>query len=148
MMVPMAEQQNFANHTQRVPLFLGLALVLLLTIIGAGVNLYRSFGDHERLYNAALILVLSLCVFVAAGLARGFALKAQDRAIRAEENLRSFVLTGKLLDPRLTIHQIIALRFASDAEFLALAKKAADESMTPVAIKQAVTNWRADLYRV
>jgi hypothetical protein len=79
---------------------------------------------------------------------RIYALKAQDRAIRAEENLRHFVLTGKLLDARLSIKQIVALRFASDAEFPALAATAADTNMAPDAIKQAIRNWRADLYRV
>ena len=77
-----------------------------------------------------------------------YALKAQDRAIRAEENLRHFVLTGKLLDPRIEIRQVIALRFAPDEEFVALAGRAAEESLTPDAIKQAVKNWRADEYRV
>jgi hypothetical protein len=80
--------------------------------------------------------------------ARTFALKAQDRAIRAEENLRHFAMTGKLLDPRLSVKQIVGLRFASDEEFVALARKAADESLTPDAIKRAVKNWRADTYRV
>jgi hypothetical protein len=75
-------------------------------------------------------------------------LKAQDRAIRGEENLRHFVLTGKRLDPRLTIRQIIALRFAPDDEFVALAKAAADKNLAADAIKQAVENWRADTYRV
>ena len=77
-----------------------------------------------------------------------FALKAQDRAIRAEENLRHFALTGKLLDPRLDMRQVIALRFASDAEFVALARRAAADTLTPDAIKQAIQNWRADTYRV
>jgi hypothetical protein len=77
-----------------------------------------------------------------------FANKAQDRAIRAEENLRYFVLTGKLLDPRLSVRQIIGLRFASDAEFVALAQRAADERLSEDAIKRSVKNWRADLYRV
>jgi hypothetical protein len=72
----------------------------------------------------------------------------QDRAIRAEENLRHFALTGKRLDPRLTIKQIVGLRFASDAEFVELARKAAESSMTQDAIKTSVTNWRADYDRV
>jgi hypothetical protein len=42
----------------------------------------------------------------------------------------------------------VGLRFASDEEFVALARKAAEESLTPGAIKQAVKNWRADNYRV
>ena len=49
---------------------------------------------------------------------RMFPLQAQDRAIRAEENLRHYVLAGKLLDSRLTIRQIIGLRFAIDEEFV------------------------------
>ena len=79
---------------------------------------------------------------------RIFALKAQDRAIRAEENLRHFAMTGKLLDPKLTIRQIIGLRFASDEEFVALARRAAEEGLTEDAIKRAVKQWRPDTYRV
>ena len=80
--------------------------------------------------------------------ARSFGTRAQDRAIRAEENLRHFVLTGKLLDSRLKIHQITALRFASDEEFVSLAKKAADDEMKPEDIKKSINNWRADWDRV
>ena len=64
------------------------------------------------------------------------------------ENLRHFALTGKLLDPRLTIKQIIGLRFASDGEFVELARKAADENMPLDTIKKSVKNWRADHDRV
>lgn len=144
----MAEQQNFGNHVRRVPELMALALVLLATFIGAAVNLYMSWGDHERLYSAALILVLTACVFVTVGLARTFALKAQDRAIRAEENLRHYVLTGKLLDSRLGPAQIAAVRFASDAELPALANLAAEKAMTAKAIKESVKSWRADWHRV
>ena len=141
------EQQNYANHARRVPGFLGLGVVLLLSFVGACVNAYHSIGDHHRMYSAWLILVLVLCVLVTAFFARTFALKAQDRAIRAEENLRHFVLTGKLLDARLTPLQIVGLRFASDGEFVELAQRAAETGMDPKAIKQAVKNWRADHYR-
>jgi hypothetical protein len=75
---------------------------------------------------------------------RTFPLKAQDRAIRAEENLRHFALTGKLLDPRLTMKQIIGLRFACDAEFPELARKAAAEGLSMDAIKKSVKSWRSD----
>ncbi|MGD0361012.1 MAG: DUF6526 family protein [Bryobacteraceae bacterium] len=78
---------------------------------------------------------------------RVFPLKAQDRAIRAEENLRHFVLTGKLLDPRLVMGQVIALRFAPDEEFVDLARKAADANMPAAEIKRAIKNWKADNYR-
>ena len=142
-------EQNFANHTQLVTGFHRVLLPLLpLTFIGACVNLYLSWGDHERLYSATLLVALTFCVIMAAFFARIFALRAQDRAIRAEENLRHFVLTGKLLDARLTVRQIIGLRFASDAEFASLAQRAADENLAGDAIKRAVKQWRADLYRV
>lgn len=141
--------QNYANHTQIVPVFHRVLFPLLvLTLIGSGVNLYQSWGDHQRLYSAALILVLVVCTVMVTLLGRMFALKAQDRAVRVEENLRHFVLTGKLLDPRLNIRQVIGLRFASDAEFVALAKRAADENLTEDAIKRAVQQWRPDTYRV
>ena len=140
--------QNYANHRKFVPIFHGILLpVLFLTVIGSVVNLVLSIGDHQRLYSASLIVVLSFAMLVMSVLSRVFALKAQDRAIRAEENLRHFAMTGKLLDPRLEIHQVIALRFASDGEFLMLARRAAEESMPPDAIKRAIKDWKADLYR-
>ena len=142
------ETQNYQNHTQRVPGFLALGAVLLLSFIGGGVNLYKSIGDHQRLYSSALVLVLVGCVFMTALYARVFALKAQDRAIRAEENLRHFILTGKPLDGRLEPLQIVALRFAADDEFPGLAARAAEQSMKPDDIKKAVKYWRADLRRV
>jgi hypothetical protein len=125
-----------------------LFVLQLAILIGAVVNLVKSLGDHQRIYSASLIVALSVALFILSFLARIFALKAQDRAIRAEENLRHFVATGKLLDPRLNIRQVIGLRFASDEEYVALAKRAAEENPSEDAIKRAVRNWRADTYRV
>ena len=143
------ETQNYANHRQLVPMFhFVLFPLLVLTLIGSGVNLYDSWGDPIRFYSAALIVVLTFCVLMLMFLCRMFAVKAQDRAIRAEENLRHFALTGKLLDPRLTIRQIIGLRFASDGEFVSLAQEAAQKNLAEDAIKKAVKKWRADTYRV
>jgi uncharacterized membrane protein len=141
--------QNYANHRQYVPAFhIVLFGLLLATLIGSVVNLVKSWGDHARLYSASLIVALTVAVMLTAVLARVFALKAQDRAIRAEENLRHFVMTGRLLDPRLTIRQIIGLRFACDAEFPALAARAVNEGLSEDAIKRAVAGWRPDTYRV
>jgi hypothetical protein len=139
--------QNYANHPQKVPVFVAVLIALILTVIGACVNVYQSWGDHQRMYSAWLILVLSVCAFTGFFVCRGFALKAQDRAIRAEENLRHFVMTGRLLDPRLKPLQIVALRFASDEEFVALAKQSAEQDTDPKSIKQAIRSWRADHHR-
>ena len=73
--------------------------LLHITFIGSCVNLYQSWGDHTRIYSASLLVVLTFSTLLASLYARSFALKAQDRAIRAEEQLRHYVLTGKLLDP-------------------------------------------------
>ncbi len=141
--------QDYSNHRQMVPMFHYVLFgLLVLTFIGSLVNLYKSWGDHLRLYSASLLVVLTISVIMLTLFCRVFALKAQDRAIRAEENLRHYVLTGNLLDSRLTIGQTIALRFAPDEEFADLARRAAAEQMTADAIKRAVRNWRADLYRV
>jgi hypothetical protein len=142
-------KQNYSNHRRTVPMFhFGLLGILLLTLIGSFVNLYHSWGDHSRFYSASLITVLVFTVIVTALYSRVFALRAQDRAIRAEENLRHYVLTGRVLDPRLSIHQIIALRFAGDDEFPELARRAAVDVWSPDSIKKGVQVWRADTHRV
>ena len=139
------EEQSYAKHTKLDPPFHFILVPLsLLIVIGSVVNLFQSFDDHSRFYNASLITAIAVAVFVMAFLTRTYPLKAQDRAIRAEENLRHFVITGKLLDRRLTVKQIVALRFASDAEFAALATKAANESTPPADIKKNIKSWRAD----
>jgi hypothetical protein len=141
--------QNYANHRRYMLMFHAVLFPLLaLTFIGSVVNLVRSLGDHQRVYSASLIAVLTLSTLILMLLARVSALKAQDRAIRAEENLRHFALTGKLLDPKLTVRQIIGLRFAPDEEFVELARKAAGQNLSEDEIKRAVKNWKADTYRV
>jgi hypothetical protein len=137
--------QSFEKHTKFVPLYhFTLLPLILVTLIGSVVNLKHCYDDQQGVYGASLITVLAFALFLTAFLARVFPLKAQDRAIRAEENLRHYVLTGKLLDRRLTLAQIIGLRFASDAEFPALAEKAADTSMSQKDIKQAIKTWKPD----
>ena len=143
------QEQSYAKHAKFVPLFHYVLFgIIALTFIGSFVNLFQSFGDHERLYNASLITAISAALVLLFFFTRTFAMGVQDRAIRAEENLRHFALTGKLLDPRLSIKQIVGLRFASDAEFADLARKAAEGNMPPNEIKKSVKNWRADHDRV
>jgi hypothetical protein len=143
------QEQSYAKHAKFVPMFhYVLSGIIVLTFIGSLVNLGRSLGDHERIYNASLITAITVALVLLFYFTRTFAMGVQDRAIRAEENLRHFALTGKLLDPRLTMKQIVALRFASDSEFAELARKAAEGSMPPNEIKKSVKNWRADQDRV
>ena len=141
--------QSFKNHGRYVPLYhFFLLAILVLCIGGAAWNLFKSFTHHSGRLVAAIIFGLSYAALLIAWYARSFALTAQDRAIRAEENLRHFALTGKVLDKRLRISQIIALRFAGDTEFLILAEKAANENMNASDIKRAIVSWKADHHRI
>jgi hypothetical protein len=142
------QAQNYANHRRFVPLYHGVLFILLVaSLIGSFVNLFMAIGNHRGIFSASLIAVLVICGLIQFWYSRSFATTVQDRAIRAEENLRHFVMTGKLLDGRLTIDQIIGLRFASDEEFLALAKRAVEENLSREDIKKAVKSWRADYHR-
>jgi len=139
------QEQSYAKHAKFVPMFHGVLFgIIVLTFIGSLVNVWQSLGDHERIYSASLIAAITVALVLLFFFTRIFSMGVQDRAIRAEENLRHFALTGKLMDPRLTIKQIVGLRFASDAEFVELARKAAEGSMSPDEIKKSVQNWRAD----
>jgi hypothetical protein len=141
--------QNYANHVRIVPMYHHvLSFLIIVTFIGSLVNLFASLGNHDRIYSASLIVVMNVILTLLFVFTRSFALKAQDRAIRAEEGLRHYLLTGKPLDARLTIRQIIGLRFAADEEFPGLANRAAEEGLSEDAIKRAVKSWRGDYARV
>jgi hypothetical protein len=140
-------EQNYDNHSRYVPLWHFItSAAIIAVLIGGIVNLVKS--SSENFYSASLIVVIALILGSIFWYARSFALRAQDRAIRAEESLRHFILTGKQLDNRLRIGQIIALRFASDEEFVELAHKAAEKGLRSKTIKKMIKVWRTDNYRV
>ncbi|MFZ9719263.1 MAG: DUF6526 family protein [Chitinophagaceae bacterium] len=139
--------QNFQNHVRYVPGYHYVTLGAVLAFIGGAiVHLFRA--TPENFYGAALLVLGGFILFSVAFYARSFALRAHDKAIRAEEKLRYYMLTGKPMDERLRMGQIIALRFASDEELVALAKRAVDEQLSGKDIKQAIHNWRPDYYQV
>jgi len=126
-----------------VPLYHYVAGMLVILGFGGSIVNFIKADAHTH-YSAALLLVAFLVLVIIFWYARAFALRAQDRAIRAEENFRHYILTGKPLPKELTMAQIIGLRFASDEEFPALAKKAAEEKLSQKQVKQAIQNWKAD----
>jgi hypothetical protein len=139
--------QDYRHH-RRIDFFYhgltGLATIALL--IGSIVNL--THANRDGLYSASLLVLVALILVSFFIHTRSFPLRAQDRAIRAEENLRHFILSGKPLDKELTMQQIIALRFAGDEEFIRLARRAVDEALSNDEIKNAIKQWRADHHRV
>ena len=144
------ENQEFKNHSRLVPLFHFVTFGLIIaTLVMSCIKFQRNMSTGlGGLITPITFLLIAFTLVFLAWFTRSFALKAQDRAIRAEESLRFFVLTGKLPDPKLTIQQMIALRFASDSEVIELAQRAVKENMTATDIKQAIKNWKGDYYRV
>lgn len=141
-------EQNYANHVKLVPAFHFFVLpVLLLNFIWSIVRLVR----HWFSWDALIALLTALAVLLLAPLVRMFALSVQDRVIRLEERLRMSRLLPDDLKPRIeefTPSQLVALRFASDAELPDLARKVLNDKIADhKAIKQMVKNWRADYLR-
>jgi hypothetical protein len=139
------KDQNFSNHSRLVPGFhiLGGALLLLGTI-ASFVNVYFQVSTHDSVLGSILIAILFIIGLLLFWFTRTFAVTVQDRAIRAEEGLRYYILTNKRLDGKLTKSQIIALRFAPDDEFLVLADRAIRENLSSAEIKKFIKNWKAD----
>jgi hypothetical protein len=141
--------QNFKNHRRFLPIWhIILPLIALIILAMTIINMVHSGMTKEALHQYIPILLIPVFMLVHWIYTRSFALKAQDRAIRAEEALRHYILTGKPVDSRLRLGQIIALRFASDAELPALAKKAVEENLSQNEIKSLIKNWREDHRRV
>jgi hypothetical protein len=139
--------QNLANHSRFDPPFhfflLPLVLILWITSV---VFLVRHPG-WEHLWGLLLVTAL----FVAAGKARSYALKVQDRVIRLEERLRLATLLPEPLRSqiaKLNESQLIGLRFASDEETPALVQRTLSENLSRADIKKAIKNWQPDYWRV
>jgi len=138
--------QNYRNHRRTIFLFHVLtSLGILILLIGSLINLAHT--PREAILPAILLLVITLILASLFCFVRIFPLKVQDRAIRAEENLRHFILTGRPLDKELTMQQIIALRFAGDEEFVQLARRAVAEALNNDEIKREIQEWRPDFSR-
>ena len=134
--------QTYANHAFR-PLawnvtWLIAATALLLLIWRAIV---------EPSWQALALVLLAASAFLTTSLLRVFALRLQNRIIRLEMQVRLAGLGRSDVLARVTLPQLIALRFASDAELPALADRAHDESLTPKQIKQAIRAWQGDYLR-
>ena len=141
------KQQNYGNHSKMVLGFHGILFVAIVALlIGSIRNLLKA--SDENLYAASLLVLIPFIFLFFMYFTRAFALKAQDRAIKAEENFRHYLLTGKTLNPKLTMRQIIGLRFASDEEYFELSERAVKENLSEKNIKKSIKNWKADSYRV
>jgi hypothetical protein len=111
------QEQNYQNHRKLDPVFhIVLLAIIIYLIVQSIINLVGAFSNNNNKAQAVMFFFIAIALAISYIKIRTFPIKAQDRAIRAEENLRYFTLTGKLLDKNLKISQIIALRFAPDHE--------------------------------
>lgn len=144
-------EQNYSNHTRWFPLFHFVVMPLLLVnFLCHLVRLFLAAPESGRkilLFWVVLSFVLILMPFAA----RLQILTVQNRVIRLEEKLRyKAVLSPELAAKAesLLLGQIIALRFASDAELSSLVERTlSGEFGTTKDIKKAVKDWRADHLR-
>ncbi len=145
----MAEKkpQTLANHARLDPLFhLFVLPVFSLSTLAAVVQFLWHPSLHSG-WHFVLLTAASVAVFKV----RLYALRVQDRVIRLEERLRLASLLPEPMRSRiseLTEAQLIALRFASDAEVPKLADRALAEKLSSADIKKAIQTWRPDYWRV
>ena len=141
------ETQSFTNHVRIHPLYHYFAVPVSLALVPAAViNLFIQVS-----LPSIILLLATILLHVAIYLVRDYAKKNQDRIIRLELRLRYYVLTSQQLEEwerDLSTGQLLALRFASDEEFIEMIHNPATQSKTPEQIKRQIIQWNADLMRV
>lgn len=139
--------QNYKNHAKFVPVYHFVAFPLIVLNLGWAVYRLVQLRTADSLVNALTALALVIVFFMA----RVFALKVQDRVIRLEMRLRLREVLPPGLLPRVTDFtpdQLVAMRFASDAELPDLATAVLrDHIHDKKVIKQMIRDWQADHLR-
>lgn len=137
-----AAPQTYANHAHRPRLWAAGVLAWVAALV-----LYGGTWFFGRSWRTGAEMTLLVAVAVALLIGRVYITALQDRIIRAEMRARCTALlgAGRMAEfDRLTMKQIVALRFASDGELPALMERALREQLSPGAIKRAVQQWVPD----
>ncbi|MGC1171063.1 MAG: DUF6526 family protein [Candidatus Acidiferrales bacterium] len=148
----MPQTQNFANHAKMVPMFHYVVLpILAVNLVSSIFGLVRSIRTETLSWHPVLGFLVAAALLLLALYARMFALAVQDRVIRLEMQLRLQNLLPADVRPRIpefTASQLVALRFAGDAELPDLARKVLAENLRErKAIKQLIRDWQPDNLR-
>jgi hypothetical protein len=141
--------QNYKNHRRLNPAH-HFVLTPIVTFFFVWSIIF-AFDCSAELKFRLMILLASTALLLSAFISRMYAIKNQDRIIRLEMRQRYFEMTGASLsvkEKQLSMGQLIALRFAGDAELLPLMERAIAEKLTSKEIKLAITDWQADYHRV
>ena len=136
--------QNYANHAH----FPKLWAVGFFAWIATVAAMIAGWFGYDTLAIARVTGVIAL--FVALAIGRVYITALQDRIIKLEMQVRcrAFLSPAQMADlARLTMPQLVAIRFASDGEIPTLLARALNENMSAKAIKQAVQQWVGDYDR-
>ena len=145
--------QSFATHRKFVPGYHYLTLgILIINLLWSVYRVFRPFEPASPLFDRLLAVLVAAALGLIAWYLRVFPLRAQDRVIRLEERQRLARLLPADLQARigeLSTGQLIALRFASDAEVPELTRVVVEQKITSQNdIKKRIRNWRADHFRM
>jgi len=143
--------QSYTHHTRWDPIFHFFVLPVFILAVLAAIFLHLILHFRPHPLHGILVTLFAIAVLIAIFKIRLYAIQLQDRIIRLEERLRLAALLPEGVRsriPELTSGQLIALRFASDAELASLAERSLDKKLSPDEIKKSIKNWRADNWRV
>jgi hypothetical protein len=139
--------QTYKKHARWLPAYHFFVMPVLLLNVANTIRHVYLVPTLEMVFQ----LIVAVALLMLGFLARIMALTVQDRVIRLEMRLRLRALLSPDLQPRindLTHRQLVAMRFASDAELPELAREVLEGKLaTSNEIKQRVKNWQADWLR-
>ena len=146
MAVSAAEQTYETHHRWLVPWHFIAFPLLAANVIVAAIAVFKNPG-----FTTTWLLLVAIALLLTLFTARGMATVNQDRLIRLEERLRlNRLMPGREADiAKLTVGQLIELRFASDGEVAGLVDRVlAGDFKGRDDIKKEVKTWRGDTLRV
>jgi hypothetical protein len=142
--------QNYSNHVRYYPPHHFVFYPVMLVLIAVAIRFSFKFPDRSLEWNAFAVILLMI-TWLSFMLRQHYALNNQNRIVRLEMRLRYYQLTHERfedLESQLSLGQIVALRFASDAELPALVRQTLSEKLNPATIKRSIKNWHPDTMRV
>ena len=134
--------QSYATHAHRP---IAWNIVWLICFVSVVAAIWTAMRDRTLVAHVVLLMAIGLLGTIS--LLRVFVLRVQDRVIRLEMRVRLTRLGLERELDQLEHRQLIALRFASDSEIAALARRAIGEKLPPDQIKRAIQEWQGDYFR-
>jgi hypothetical protein len=137
--------QNYANHGY-TPKATGIGfLLVVVSLVFFGLRFFQIGALHIMSTIAMSCLIAAVIDLLL--ISRLYTTRLQDRIIKLEMKVRCATLLSPAQQAalgRLTTPQIVALRFACDAELPPLLERAEREHLSAKQIKQSIKEWVAD----